>query len=140
MIKKVGLMLGTLAVTVTLALAPAVAASAATQSISGAVDQYSNNFYFMTAHKHSGSGPITITINSSSGCGGALYFSLRNGSSASATKVTKTRTVSQLGVAYTFQQVSNTSTSIPAGTYYITAAGTGTGCSAGYKFSGSLSI
>lgn len=140
MLKKIVMGMGAVVAAGALAIAPAAAASAATQTISGAVDQYENNFYFTTAHRHASAGPISITITSSSGCGGQLYFSLRNGSSASAVKVTKTRTVSQLGVAYTFQQASNNSTTIPAGTYYITAAGVGEGCASGYKFSGSLSI
>jgi hypothetical protein len=126
--RRAGLGLAAAALSLGLVVLPAVSASAATgYSIAGSVPKNSVNVYFETGRSH-GSGPITIKLSSWSPCGNHMYFPLRNGQSASSTKMTETLTVAKMNTTYTFKKKGSSSTTLPSGKYWITGATSANGC------------
>lgn len=125
---RLGMVGSTLMLAAGLAIGPAATASATVYSLQGSVSKYGWNTYFTTARAHS-SGPIRINISKFQGCGGSLYFSLRRGVSSSSPRVTNVVRIARLGTSYGFTKKGSTSTTLPKGTYYVTAASDpGAGC------------
>ncbi|MDR6571888.1 hypothetical protein J2X60_000513 [Curtobacterium sp. 320] len=127
-----------------LVIGPAASASAATTStIEGSVPKNGGNAFFERGRSHS-SGPIKVSMSSYNGCGSQLVMALRNGPSAGATRVTNVVQFKKLNTTYTFTKKGSTSTTIPSGTYYITAAlvEPGAGCPGQNQlpFSGKITI
>jgi hypothetical protein len=127
-----------------LIVGPAAAASAATTAtIEGSVPKSGANAFFTVGRAHS-SGPIKVSMTTIKTCGSQLLMSLRNGKSASATRVTDVVRFKHTNTTYTFKKKGSSSTTIPRGTYYITAAfaDPGAGCPGDNQlpFKGKLTI
>lgn len=140
--RRLGLTVGAMTLAVAAVLAPAAAAYAGTSyQISGALSKNGDNTFFETGRAHA-SGAIQVNLKSWSPCGNWIYMSLRNGKSASATKVTETIVIKKQNTAYTFKKKGSTSTTIPKGTYYITAATEAAGCAkyTEIEFRGSINV